>query len=162
EIRGKPAFSAVTVCLSAACADEACAVSDDPLTASGVEVEPRRRPSSWHLITISRIEWSIVQSRLPSRNMSRCPRSASARSVDIVSLAWGKISQALVKGIGSFSSGWLIPRPPFGSVVGDDRAQHQAAALGFTADDSGDVDAHGSATLRACAAILRSARLMRC
>jgi len=48
--------------------------------------------------------------------MSRWPRSASARSVDIVSLARGKISQASAKVIGSFSSGWLITAP-IGSVA---------------------------------------------
>jgi hypothetical protein len=60
EVRGKPAFSATTVWLSAACADEARSVSDNPLLSSWVEVEARSRAASWHFLTISRIAAGVV------------------------------------------------------------------------------------------------------
>ena len=60
EMFDKPFLSAATVVFRAACADEARSVSDNPLSPPWIEVEARRRPSSWHFRTMFRSDWSVV------------------------------------------------------------------------------------------------------
>ena len=103
-------FSLAVLCFNAAKADEARSVSDDPLVAGRVQVEPRTLRFSRHATTIRSRSAGVVQSTRPTRKITRLPRSASARNVAGVQRPQRIVAQASLSGIGS--SGFIAPRSP--------------------------------------------------
>lgn len=101
EVVPEEFFSLDVLCLSAAKADEARSVSDDPLSAGRVQVEPRTLRFSRHANTIRSRSAGVVQSTRPIRKITRLPRTASARKVAGVQRPARIVAQASLRGIGS-------------------------------------------------------------